>query len=185
MVAPVVEDALSRALYLPQTKGGGWYHFWDGTVVEPGHHSNVSAPLLQIPLYAKRGSLLAIGPQVQYVNEKPDDPLEIRIYDGADAELTLYEDDGVSSLSAGAASTITFSWTEASSTLAISKYEGRDFPGRLTHRSFNVVRVRKGHGVGFLQSDTPDKVVLYQGRDTHVRIQRSTSDWWARDWWWR
>ena len=47
--------------------------------------------------FAKRGSLLALGPELQYTGEKAADPIEIRVYDGADATFTLYEDDGVSS----------------------------------------------------------------------------------------
>jgi len=169
LVAPVVEDTLQRTLYLPPTPGGGWYSFWSGATIAAGEHANVSAPLLQIPLYAKRGSILAVGPELAYTGEKPADPLEIRIYDGANATFTLYEDDGVSA--DAPASTITFSWSDASSTLAVSAYGGAAFPGRLEQRSFHLVRVRAGHGIGRQQVDAPDHVLAYSGVATAVVLK--------------
>ena len=126
-------------------------------------HSGVSAPLDQVPLYAKSGSILALGPPQQYVGEKAADPLEIRVYDGADASWTLYEDDGVSA-DFDASSTVTFTWTDANSTLTISAYSGNGFPGLLHSRTFNIVRARPGHGVGYSQTAAPDRVVDYTGK---------------------
>jgi alpha-D-xyloside xylohydrolase len=154
MIAPVLEDSLVRSLYLPQgplprepSAGGGWFNVWTGELVASGMQTNVSAPLLQVPAFAKRGSLLAIGPNLQHTGEQGPvaDPLEIRVYDGADASFTLYEDDGLSA-DFGAHSTIDFRWDEGTSTLSISAYGGAGFPGRKASRTFNLIRVRGTRG---------------------------------------
>lgn len=172
MVAPVLEDVLARDVYLPATAGGGWYHFWEGTEVVSGMHRNTSAPLLRVPLFARRASILVVGPPLQFTSEKPADPLEIRVYDGADATFTLYEDDGVSPPAEGGAATIDFDWDEGTSTLSISGYGGRGFPARLARRTFHLVRVRSGHGVGYAQTAAPDQVVTYTGDAVSVRLPK-------------
>jgi len=50
-------------------------------------------PLDVIPFYVRAGTILPLGPVIQSTDEA-EDPLEIRIYPGADAAFSLYEDDG-------------------------------------------------------------------------------------------
>ncbi len=90
LVAPVVADDLSRDVYLPE---GVWFDFWTGERAETGTQT-VSCPLDRIPLYVKAGSVLPVGPEVQYAAEKPWDSLQIRVYPGADGTFVLYEDEG-------------------------------------------------------------------------------------------
>lgn len=72
---------------------------------------NKETPLDIMPLYVKAGCILPIGPKVQYATEKKWDNLEIRIYEGANGEFTLYEDEGDNyNYEKGAYSTITFNW---------------------------------------------------------------------------
>ena len=129
--------------------------------------------MLEVPLYVRRGSILAVGPPLQHTHEKVADPLEIRVYDGADGTFTLYEDDGVSSPSEGAAATIKFTWDESTSTLSVSAYRGKGFPGRLEKRWLNLVRVRSAHGVGYVQTNTPDKAIAYEGSALTVTLPKA------------
>ena len=93
LVAPITEaGALSREVYLP--KSADWYHFKNGKQYDGGQQITVDAPLDEIPVFVKAGSVVPIGPKVQYASEKPYDNLEIRIYKGADGSFTLYEDEG-------------------------------------------------------------------------------------------
>ena len=71
---------------------------------------------------------------------------------------------------AGAYATVLFSWHEATSTLAIGAYKGSGFPGRLATRTFRLVRVRPGHGVGYEQTANPDKLVQYSGNAMNVSL---------------
>ena len=75
---------------------------------------NKETPIDIIPLYVKAGSILPVGPKVQYATEKKWDNLEIRVYEGANGEFTLYEDENDNyNYEKGAYSTITFIWNDA------------------------------------------------------------------------
>ena len=93
LVAPVVEKgATARRLYLPR---GGWYDFWTEEKVAGGREVSRPVDLATLPLYARAGSVIPLGPVKQYTAEQVDGPLTLVIYPGADAASTLYEDDGL------------------------------------------------------------------------------------------
>ena len=92
MVAPVTEKgATSRRLYLPR---GVWYDFWKEEKVQGGREIDCPVDLSTLPLYARAGAVIPLGPVKQYTSEKVDGPVTLSIYPGADGEFTLYEDDG-------------------------------------------------------------------------------------------
>ena len=94
LVAPVVEKgATTRAVYLPH---GAWHDFWTGERIEGGREIKRTVDLETMPLYARAGSILPLGPVKQHVAEKSDQRLSITVYPGADASFLLYEDDGIS-----------------------------------------------------------------------------------------
>lgn len=161
LVNPVTEQgATTRNVYLPQAK---WYDFWNGTLKDGGTNVTAPAPLDRIPLYVRGGSILPMGPDLQWSAEKPEDPIELRVYPGADGDFTIYEDqnDGYR-YQQGAYATIPIRWNDASRTLTIGARKGQ-FPGMLTHRTFNVVFVGDGHGTGIDPTVHPDKTVEYDG----------------------
>ena len=93
LVSPVSQKgATSRPVYLPPA--AGWYDFWTGAQLKGDQHVEAQAPLDRIPLYVRAGSILPLGPEVEYAEQSPDAPLELRIYRGADGSFTLYNDQG-------------------------------------------------------------------------------------------
>jgi alpha-D-xyloside xylohydrolase len=153
----------SRELYLPG--GTEWIDFWTGEKKEGGQVIKKEAPLDIIPLYVKAGSILPIGPKVQYANEKSWDDLEIRVYEGANGEFTLYEDEKDNyNYEKGVYSTIQFSWNDSKKTLTISDRKGT-FPGMAVERKFNIVRVGEG-GI----AKTESKQVVYNGKKIQVKL---------------
>ena len=121
-----------------------------------------------MPLYVRAGSIVPIGPDLQYTSEKPIDPIELRIYRGADGKFTLYEDDGESyAYEKGENATIPFTWKDASQTLTIGARAGT-FQGMLRERTFNVVLVSNEHGVGEKPVVKIDRVVHYSGGQISV-----------------
>ena len=97
------------------------------------------SPLEKMPLYVRAGSIVPMTEPMQYVDEIPEAPYEIRVYTGADADFTLYEDAGDSyDYERGAFSLIRLSWSERGQELAISAREG-SFPSMLGERAFRVV----------------------------------------------
>ena len=157
----------TRQLYLP--KGTDWVDFWTGEKHISGQTIVKETPIDIIPLYVKAGSILPVGPEVQYAMEKKWDNLEIRVYPGADGEFTLYEDENDNyNYENGAYSTITFSWNDANKTLTIGERQG-EFPGMLKERKFSIVKVSKNNGDGIDKAENYDKVVTYDGKKIVVK----------------
>ena len=127
MPCPVYEyKARSRSVYLPE---GGWYDFYTGEYLEGGRRITVDAPYERIPLFARAGSIVPLGPAMEYTDEKPSDPILIVIFAGADADFTLYEDDGLTyDYEKGSFSTIRFHWNDERRNLTIGQREG-SYPG--------------------------------------------------------
>ena len=168
LVSPVTQPgATSRQVYLPKTR---WVDFWTGHGVDGGASIDAAAPLNRIPLYVRAGSIVPMGPDLEYATEKPADPIELRVYAGADGSFTLYEDEGDNyDYEKGARATIPIQWDDASRKLTIGERQG-NFPGMLERRTFHVVFVGDGHGTGIDPGTQPDKVVEYSGgRVTVVR----------------
>jgi len=166
LVSPVTEPgATVRHLYLP---AAGWYNFWTGALTKGGQAIDTPAPLERLPLFVRAGAILPLGPELQYAAEKAADPLEIRVYRGADGDFTLYEDENDTyNYETGAYATIGFHWDNDKQRLTIGERKGA-FPGMLKDRTFRVVFVRDGHGIGGGITETADKNVPYSGKAISV-----------------
>ena len=160
LVSPVTTTgATSRSVYLP---AGTWYDFWTGSTTAGGAKVTANAPLSQIPLYVKAGSIVPMGPMIQYATQSVD-PLEIRIYKGQNGSFTLYEDEGDTyNYESGKYSQIAFSWNDAAGELSIGARAGT-YTGMPASRTFNVVWVGANHGSGIDVTATADQVVKYDG----------------------
>jgi alpha-D-xyloside xylohydrolase len=167
LVNPVTDPgATTRSIYLPE---GKWCDFWTGATADGGKILTAAAPLDRIPLYVRAGSIVTIGPDVEWSTEKPADPLELRIYRGADGIFTLYEDQNDNyDYEKGAHATISFQWDEVKQTLTIGDRKG-EFPGMLQRRTFLIVFVRAKHGSGIPPEEKPDRTVKYEGKQITVR----------------
>jgi alpha-D-xyloside xylohydrolase len=160
----------TRTVYLPA--GNQWIDFWTGETLAGGRGIVADAPIDKMPLMVKAGSIVPMGPFIQYSNEKPADPIELRIYPGADGSFTLYEDENDNyDYEKGVYATIGFHWDDAKRQLSIDARKG-SFPGMLQARTFHVVIVGKGHGAGLEVEDHPDKVISYQGDPRIVSLAR-------------
>mgnify|MGYP000113644292 CR=1 FL=1 len=166
LVAPVtVSKAVQRDVYLP--KGAGWVDFWTGEAFQGGTTVRAEAPMERIPLYAKTGSILPLGPVMEWSDQKPSEPIELRIYPGADGCLSLYEDAGDGyDYEKGVHAVIPISWKEADRKLTIGPRQG-SFPGMLAKRTFHIVWVGRDHGTGMTEAK-PDQVVSYDGTEVSV-----------------
>ncbi|MDW5290295.1 TIM-barrel domain-containing protein [Formosa sp. PL04] len=109
-------------MYFPK---GQWYNYWTNEIIEGGKEISVKADLDETPLFVKAGSIIPIGPKVQYATEESDEPLRLKIYPGKDATYTLYMDDNASyDYENGTYSEVKFSYSEANKTLDIVKGDG-------------------------------------------------------------
>jgi alpha-D-xyloside xylohydrolase len=170
LVSPVVkEDATHRSLYLPTAPV--WYDFWTGARVQGGKDVDANAPLDRIPLYVRGGSIIPMGPEVEYAMEKLAGPIELRVYTGADASFNLYQDEGDNyDYEHGTQAVIPLTWNEAKKTLTIGDRSG-NFPGMPAKLEFKIVRVSAGKGVGERVDAAPDKVVQYSGKAISIVVR--------------
>ncbi|MBR6031427.1 MAG: DUF5110 domain-containing protein [Bacteroidaceae bacterium] len=143
--------------YLP--KGTNWFDFWTGKRYAGGQTVTIETTLERVPMFVRAGSIVPMGPVMQHVGEQQWDNLELRLYPGADATFTLYEDEGDNyNYEKGIYSTIPISWKERSRTLTIGSRQGT-YPGMLEQRQFTVV--------------TPDgrrQTISYSGQPVEVKI---------------
>ena len=162
LVSPITEPKVNKwKVYLP--KSIGWYNFWTGQNFDGEQIINTDAPLDKIPLFVKAGSIIPMGPVIQYAAEK-NDPLEIRIYPGTNGEFTLYEDENDNyDYEKGIYSAIKFKWNDATKTLIIGKRSG-NFPGMIKNRTFNIIIISQNCGTGIEISRKITKVVKYSGQ---------------------
>ena len=94
LVAPVTEQAQTeKDVYLPA--GADWYNFWTNEKFSGGQTIKVAAPIDQIPVFVKAGSIVPIGSDIQSTATKQI-IASVKVYPGKDADFTLYDDNGVS-----------------------------------------------------------------------------------------
>jgi len=179
MVNPVAEEkANNRTIYLPE--GSGWYNFWNGNYLTGGQTIVELTPINIIPLYVKSGSIIPLGPDVQYATEKTD-PIEIRIFEGADGEFDLYEDDNETyNYRNGEFSIIKFFWDDTNKILTINEIEG-EFPGMNPEHTFRIVLYKKrsklhswtglGLEAGLELVEKPNEIIKYKGKKVEVSLQ--------------
>ncbi|MDP4276006.1 MAG: glycoside hydrolase family 31 protein [Bacteroidota bacterium] len=93
-VAPVYErDSVERQCLLPS---GKWVNFWTDETVDGGKHLSISAPIEQIPLMVRQGSVIPMRPYARSIEKGTNDTIILHVYPGAGSEFTLIEDDGSS-----------------------------------------------------------------------------------------
>jgi alpha-D-xyloside xylohydrolase len=170
LVSPVTTyQAREREVYLPPTTGG-WFDFWTGAHQAGGQTITAPAPYDALPLYLRAGSIVPIGPELQYTDEAAPDPITLYVYGGADGEFALYEDEGLTyDYESGAFTRIPMRWDDATETLTIGACEGF-FPGMLTSRTFEVILVTSDQAVGFSFTPVPDQSLAYNGSAVTVQL---------------
>jgi alpha-D-xyloside xylohydrolase len=169
LVSPVwKQGATERGIYLPHASA--WYNFWTGEKIAGGQEREVNTPLETLPLFIRAGSILPLGPEIDYADQKPSDPIELRIYAGSDGKFDLYQDQGDGyEYESGARSLVPISWNDAESSLTIGDREG-SFAGMPNQLRFRVVLVRSNHGIGETISPDADTEVAYNGKKLEVRV---------------
>ena len=168
MVSPVYQyGARKREVYFP--KSAGWYNFYTGKFQAGGERKNVDAPYERIPLYVRAGSIIPLGPEMQYADEKPAEHIKVYVYQGADAEFTLYEDENVNyNYEQGKYSVIPMTYNEATRQLTIGKRKG-EFDGMLKERTFEIIQVNPEHPVAF-DRNAKGVVVRYNGENRIIQF---------------
>ena len=173
MPCPVYEyGARSREVYFPE---GVWYDFYTGTVISSVptvisrevEKSLVPAPYSRMPLFVRGGSIVPIGPEMEWCDEKPADNIQLRVYAGASCDFVLYEDDGVSyGYEKGLCSKIPIHWDDDARVLSIGRRSG-SFPGMPESRTFSITVIDPVHP---LSSRAQSRDLTYTGEPVEIQL---------------
>jgi alpha-D-xyloside xylohydrolase len=171
LINPVYEyKARERQVYLPS--GTGWYDMYSGNYFEGGKSIAAMAPLATTPVFVKEGSILPVGPEIQYVNQIPDSSLTLFVYAGKDGSFELYEDESTNyNYEQGAFTKTPISYDEKSGMLSIGKRNG-SFKGMLDARTFRVIYVTKDKPLAFDPDIKTAEVVRYNGEPVQVQMRK-------------
>lgn len=151
------KEEKSMKVYLPA--GTKWYNYWTDEYLNGGQEITVTTTFNRIPLFVRAGSIVPLGPDVQYTTEKKWDNLTLRVYPGADGEFTLYEDEFDNyNYEKGAYTEIPMTWNNKKRTLTIGARKG-NYDGMITHRKFTVK-----------SADGKEKTVEYSGKKVTVKL---------------
>jgi alpha-D-xyloside xylohydrolase len=166
MINPVAtQGTTSRSVYLP---AGVWYDFWTGVQTKGGQTITTQTPLDKLPIFVKAGSIIPMGPEIEYATQSID-PLEIRVFKGADGNFSLYEDEGDTyNYEKGKYSVIPFTYNEASKELTIGDRIG-SFSNMLAERTLKIAWVDTAYGAGINIPIAFDTIVKYNGNQVTVQ----------------
>jgi len=167
LVNPVTHrNARSRNIYLPK---GNWFNFWTDKEISGGKKLNVHAPLDEIPLFVKAGSIIPVGPKVQYASQPTNKPIRLFLYPGANTTYKLYEDDGETyRYEQGKYSQIPMNWNDQKKRLTMGDRIG-SFKGMKSVRKFEIVLVKPGKVHG-LHSQKVDTTITYNGKEQVISL---------------
>lgn len=146
---PIQGVRMTRNVYLPsftqnvdgKAKKGTWYDFWTNEQIESGISLSADAPIDKMPLYVRSGSIIPMCADAIEYSDQVDKALwELRVYPGADAEFTIYEDSGDSyDYEKGKSSTVLVKWNDKTKTLTINARNGQYSPTPSRKFVVNVV----------------------------------------------
>ena len=151
----------TRPVYLPS--GSDWYDFWSGKRYTSGQTILADAPLETMPLYVRAGSIIPIGPRIQFAGDQPDAPVELWVYPGQDGTFMLYEDeDDNYNYEQGSFAIIHITWKDSTRQLTLDDRQG-NYPGMQASKVFRVV-IADGKPFDPLAEATRVREIFYDGK---------------------
>ena len=142
LAAPVLNEGGKRNIYLP---GGTWYNYYTGDMIRAPKTISVDKALDEIPVYVRAGTILPVGPVIQYSEETSDAPLEIHIYPGKNGSFKMVEDDGTSyNYTKGNTRATSYYWNDATKTLSW-KVSG-SYSGKNVYKTIKTVLGKQEKG---------------------------------------
>jgi alpha-D-xyloside xylohydrolase len=167
LVSPVTAPEVTQwPVYLPQSPGG-WFDLWSGEWRTGGQVHQVPAPLHQIPLHVRAGTILPLAPPAQSTADIDGRKIDILVFPGLDGASLLYEDDGLTyAYETGKCTSISMHWDDVHGELRFGRHAGR-FTGMPEKRQFRIHLVIPGQppldlgqGVDITYSGQPMRVPL-------------------------
>ena len=122
-------------------------------------------------MFVRAGSIVPLGPALQYVAKKPSDPLTLYIYSGADADFTLYQDDGLTfGYEKGAFAEIPMHWNDRTHVLTVGSRKG-GYPGMPVEHHLQIVLVAPGHPSPVSSTPVVTASAVYVGKQIDITVR--------------
>jgi alpha-D-xyloside xylohydrolase len=142
---------------------------YTGKHFEGGQSIKAEVNLERMPVYVKEGSIIPLGPDLQYTSEKLADTISLLVYTGRNASFELYEDEGTTyDYEKGAFATIPFTYNEKTKSLLIGERKG-SFTGMLNKRIFRI-RVISSQKASGIDATNFDKEITYDGKKQVINL---------------
>ena len=156
---PLTGIEKTRSVYLPI--GSDWYDFWTGECHAGGQTLSADAGLDTMPLYVRAGSIIPLGSDIFYADEKPHAIVELRIYPGRDGMFTLYQDEGDNyNYEKGFFATIQLRWDDENRRLILEERKGK-YPGMSVTLEFSILVIGEMY----------EHQVIYDGTQKVVNVR--------------
>ena len=155
--------------YLPE--GTAWYDVNTGSYIKGGQTITAKAPYERMPMYIKAGSILPMGPEIEYTDEKLNAPITLAVYKGSNGSFTLYEDEGLNyNYEKGDYAMIPLKWNDKENTLTIEERAGT-FTGMQKERTFKVVLISEQSKASIDDvTKVKSQTVTYKGTKLEVQL---------------
>jgi alpha-D-xyloside xylohydrolase len=158
----------TRNVYLPA--GRGWYDLYTGNYYQGGQEISADAAYEKMPVYVKEGSIVPFGPELQYTDEKPADPVTLFVYTGKDASFSLYEDEGTNyNYEKGKFSTISLIYDEKTKSLTIGDRSG-SYEGMTKERTFRIIVLNPKAAKKLNIDQKADYTIRYNGKQQVIKL---------------
>ena len=157
---PIPSAGKTRAVYLPA--GSDWFDFWTEQWFSGGQTVLTNASIDSMPLFVRSGSILPLGPEIQYAEQAVDAALVLKIYTGCNGQFMLYEDEADNyNYEKGSFATIEINWEDESGCLVFGERQG-SFPGMKKSLKLDIVLVGKqpAYGEAFSMVYEGEKLVV-------------------------
>jgi alpha-D-xyloside xylohydrolase len=125
-------------VYLPGR--GGWFDFWTGARMAGGQTVDADAPIERMPVFVRAGSIVPLGPVKPYADAPSDEPIELRVYPGANGAFALYDDAGNGyGYEKGEYTLVRLAWDNRVRNLTLAARQGKGYPGMAAAVRYRVV----------------------------------------------
>lgn len=138
-----------RTVWIPP---GTWTNAWNGRTLSGPRTVVANAPLAQMPIYIRAGSVIPLVPQIQYTGERPWDTIALEAFPAksGSTSATVYEDDTLTTAYQNGAyrtTHITLAADPATQTVrvVIPSVQGQSFSGAVASHAWTI-RLRRPSG---------------------------------------
>ncbi|MDD7885386.1 TIM-barrel domain-containing protein [Flavivirga sp. 57AJ16] len=168
LVSPIVTagEVASTEVWFPE---GKWTHFFTNEIITGPTTKTISANYSTMPVFVKAGGIIPLKSYSDFVRQKVDNELTLKVYAGADGDFTLYEDEGDNlNYKVNQFALTNINYNNSQKKLTIGAQQG-NYVGSVQNRSYDIV---------LYNATTPTKIFLNNNVLNNIE-PNSGEGWWV------